>query len=88
VAVALVAHAGAASAATTYVDCDAPAAGADGSKRHPLTTLAEASLPPLAPGARLLLRRGTACAGTLALTGSGSRRSRRWSPPTAAGRGR
>lgn len=68
----LIAAAGA--AASTHVDCDAPATGADGSRRHPLTTLAEASAEPLAPGSRLLLRRGTACAGTLALTGSGSKR--------------
>jgi hypothetical protein len=64
--------AAAAAGATTHVDCDAPAAGADGSRRHPLTTLADASAEPLRPGAELLLRRGSACAGTLALTGSGS----------------
>lgn len=63
-----------AAGATTHVDCDAPATGADGSRRHPLTTLAAASAEPLAPGSRLLLRRGAACAGTLALTGSGSKR--------------
>jgi hypothetical protein len=58
--------------AATHVDCDAPATGADGSRQHPLTTLAAASAEPLRPGSKLLLRRGTACAGTLALTGSGS----------------
>ena len=61
-----------AQAATTYVNCEAPAAGADGSKQHPLTTLADASAEPLSPGAKLLLRRDTGCTGTLALTGAGS----------------
>ena len=72
-AVAVLAHAVAASAGTTYVNCEAVAPGADGSKRHPLTTLADASAEPLAPGAKLLLRRGTGCTGTLALTGAGSK---------------
>jgi hypothetical protein len=62
-----------AQAATTYVNCEAPAAGADGSKRHPLTTLAGASAKPLAPGTRLLFRRNTGCSGTLDLTGAGSK---------------
>lgn len=72
-ALAALAHAAVAPAATTYVNCEAPAAGADGSRRHPLTTLGEASAEPLGPGARLLLRRDSACSGTLALTGSGSK---------------
>jgi len=65
--------AGPAAAATTYVDCAAPAPGADGSKQHPLTTLASASAVPLGPGMKLLFRRGSECAGTLALSGSGSK---------------
>ena len=67
------AHAAAGAAATTYVNCEAPAAGADGSKQHPLTTLADASAEPLSLGAKLLLRRDTGCTGTLALTGAGSK---------------
>ncbi|KAA0267394.1 MAG: hypothetical protein EDQ89_11770, partial [Acidobacteria bacterium] len=72
-ALAHLAAAAPAAAATTHVDCDAASAGADGSRQHPLTTLADASARPLGPGAKLLLRRGSACAGTLALTGSGSK---------------
>jgi len=60
-------------ATTTYVDCQASPAGADGTKAHPLTTLAAASAIPLEPGSKLLLRRGSACAGTLDLVGGGSK---------------
>ncbi|MFN8111846.1 MAG: right-handed parallel beta-helix repeat-containing protein [Solirubrobacterales bacterium] len=69
----LAATAASASAATTYVDCQAPSAGADGSRAHPLTSLTDASAIPLEAGSRLLLRRGTECAGTLDLSGSGAK---------------
>ena len=72
-AVACAATAASASAARTFVDCTAAPAGADGTRAHPLTTLADASSVPLEPGGAILLRRGTECAGTLALTGSGSK---------------
>ncbi len=55
-----------------YVDCSAPDGG-DGSARRPWNDLDRPSADPLRPGARVLLRRGTTCRGTLALGGSGSR---------------
>ncbi len=70
---ALLAAAASADAAVTHVDCGASPAGADGTRAHPLTTLEAASSIPLAPGAKVLLRSGTECAGTLDLTGSGSK---------------
>ena len=59
-------------AGTQYVDCTASPTGADGSQLHPWTSLADASVQPLAPGSQLLLKRGTACTGTLEPSGSGS----------------
>jgi hypothetical protein len=73
VLVVLAATAASASAATTYVDCSAPVAGADGTRAHPLTTLADASSVPLGPGDAILLRRGIECAGTLDATGAGAK---------------
>jgi hypothetical protein len=55
------------------VDCRA-AAGGDGSRAHPWNSLARASRVRLRPGARLRLKRGTVCAGTLSLRGSGTAR--------------
>ena len=72
---AVLAAAASASAATTYVDCQAPTAGAEGTRAHPLTTLADASSIPLGPGDAILLRRGTECTGTLDATGAGSKRA-------------
>jgi hypothetical protein len=66
---AAVAWAGADDAA--YVDCSAADNG-DGTLEHPWRTLAQANAVALAPGERLLLRRGVSCAGTLAPTGSGT----------------
>ena len=57
-----------------HVDCSATRTG-DGSRGRPWSTLERASTALLRPGARLLLRRGTECAGVLAPRGSGSRRS-------------
>lgn len=54
-----------------FVDCSAHRPG-DGSLRRPFASLARASARPLRPGARLLLRRGTTCPGTLAPRGSGT----------------
>jgi hypothetical protein len=54
-----------------YVDCGAAAAG-DGSIVHPFDSLALANAHVLAPGERLLLRRGSECTGTLAPQGSGT----------------
>ena len=62
-----------ASAETTFVDCTATPAGADGTRAHPLTTLADASSVPLDPGDAILLRRGTGCTGTLEATGAGAK---------------
>ena len=73
-----------ASAATTFVDCSAPGAVADGSRAHPLTTLADASSVPLGPGDAILLRRGTECVGTLDATGAGSKKA----PARIAGYGK
>lgn len=53
-----------------YVDCGAPAGG-DGSWWRPFASLQEANAVVLAPGERLLLRRGSTCMGTLAPQGSG-----------------
>ena len=61
----------AADAPSAYVDCGAPDGG-DGTYDRPWNTLAQASTVALDPGARLLLRRGTVCAGTLAPVGSGT----------------
>jgi hypothetical protein len=54
-----------------YLDCGAATAG-DGSLRRPFATLAAANAHVLAPGERLLLRRGSQCTGTLAPQGSGT----------------
>lgn len=67
----LAALAPAAHAATYYVDCGAAGAG-DGSRRAPWNDLASANTTPLAPGDRLLLRRGSVCAGPLAPLAAGS----------------
>lgn len=50
---------------THHVDCHARDGG-DGSRDRPFNTLDGANAAPLEPGARVLLRRGTACTGTLA----------------------
>ena len=60
-------------AVTHYVDCSAKQAG-KGTRERPLNDLAQASAAHLRPGARLLLRRGSLCTGTLAPRGSGSAR--------------
>jgi hypothetical protein len=62
--------AGAAVGARYYVDCHATKPG-DGTRRHPWSSLADANAVLLSPGDRLLLRRGTTCAGPLAPTGAG-----------------
>lgn len=73
-AIALVAVlAPAAHATTRYVDCSAPSSG-DGSRRAPWNDLATANATALGPGDRLLLRRGSVCAGPLAPLASGSPR--------------
>ena len=58
-------------ATTRYVDCSAPTSG-DGSRLAPWNDLATANAAPLGPGDRLLLRRGTVCAGPLAPIAEGS----------------
>lgn len=63
--------ASAAHAVTRYVDCSAPTSG-DGSRLTPWNGLATANAAALAPGDRLLLRRGTVCAGPLAPIAAGS----------------
>lgn len=57
--------------ATHYVDCSAKTAG-NGTDTRPWNSLAEANSRMLGPGDKLLLRRGTACHGTLSPRGSGS----------------
>lgn len=70
--IALCASAPAARAATTrYVDCSAATSG-DGSRLSPWNDLASANAAPLGPGDRLLLRRGTVCAGPLSPLAEGS----------------
>lgn len=54
-----------------YVDCHATTPG-DGTRGRPWSSLADANAVVLSPGDRLLLRRGTTCAGPLAPTGTGS----------------
>jgi hypothetical protein len=66
-----VAPARAARGVTRYVDCSAATSG-DGSRRSPWNDLATANATALAPGDRLLLRRGATCAGPLAPTAAGS----------------
>ena len=56
-----------------YVDCGVATAG-NGSIRHPFNSLVAANARVLAPGERLLLRRGSQCTGTLAPQGSGTAR--------------
>ena len=58
-------------ATTRYVDCSATTSG-DGSRLAPWNDLATANAAPLGPGDRLLLRRGTVCAGPLAPIAEGS----------------
>ena len=58
-------------ARVVHVDCDA-ASGGDGSRAHPLGSLADANAVELGPGEGLLLRRGSTCTGTLAPQGSGA----------------
>lgn len=65
--------AGRRSSTRLHVDCSALRAG-DGSRVRPWNTLERASAALLRPGARLLIRRGTECAGVLAPRGSGSAR--------------
>jgi len=72
-AVLAVAAASATAAPVDYVDCQASPTGADGSRAHPWTTLADASSVHLKPGSKLLLRSGTECEGTLDLAGHGSK---------------
>jgi hypothetical protein len=55
----------------SYVDCGA-VGGGDGSHRHPFDSLADANAVVLAPGDRLLFRRGSVCTGTLAPQGAGA----------------
>lgn len=66
---------GSAAAAPTrvviHVDCGARSGGG-GSVGRPLDTLAAASAAPLAPGQRLLFRRGSVCAGSLVIHQSGT----------------
>lgn len=62
---------GFASATDHHVDCQAVAAG-DGSEASPLNSLAAAGAVTLGPGDRLLLKRGSSCAGELAPQGGGS----------------
>jgi hypothetical protein len=57
-------------ARTYFVDCGASADG-DGSWRSPFGSLEDANAVVLAPGERLLFRRGSVCTGTLAPQGSG-----------------
>jgi hypothetical protein len=57
--------------ARLYVDCSSPREG-DGSAARPWNNLTEPNRIRLGPGTRLLLRRGTACRGSLAPAGSGS----------------
>lgn len=54
-----------------YVDCTAERGGDGRTKARPITTLERANVVRLRAGARLLLRRGTVCKGTLAPRGSG-----------------
>lgn len=54
-----------------HLACGAPAGG-DGSLAHPWRALDAANRVQLSAGARLLLRRGSVCAGTLAPRGSGA----------------
>lgn len=65
------AGAGSGSGRTWYLDCSAPASGS-GSLSHPLNTLEAANQLVLGPGDHLLLRRGTACAGSLQPQGDGA----------------
>jgi|GEM_PF-2066851 len=58
-----------ASASDTYLDCSAPTSG-DGTEAQPLNSLGGGF--ELSPGDRLLLRRGTTCAGKLQVTGGGT----------------
>ena len=58
-------------ATTRHVDCSAPTSG-DGSRHAPWNDLVTANATPLAPGDRLLLRRGGVCAGPLAPLAEGS----------------
>jgi hypothetical protein len=72
VAIATLLLAASARAATSqHVDCQAPAAGADGSSAHPWSSLADVDAS-LDPGDEILLARGTRCAGGLTVTGSGT----------------
>lgn len=60
-----------AAAAVFHVDCGA-AAGGDGSRTHPWSTLdAVNTHGPFLPGQQVLLRRGSVCAGRLTPSGSG-----------------
>jgi hypothetical protein len=68
-----------------HVDCSAARAG-DGTRARPWNSLERASRARLRPGGRLLLRRATACEGTLAPRGSGTEARR--ATIGAYGRGR
>lgn len=61
----------AASAADYHLDCQAAVSG-DGSDASPFNSLGDAGNMSLGPGDRLLLRRGSNCAGLLAPQGGGS----------------
>jgi hypothetical protein len=63
----------AAAAPRAYVDCQADPSAQDGTIGHPWTTLEAAAAAELKPGAKLLLRASTECAGTLDLSGRGSK---------------
>lgn len=65
----LLAGAGPATAGDTYIDCSVQAAG-NGTLSQPFNSLGSGFS--LAPGDRLLLRRGTACSGELRVSGGGS----------------
>jgi hypothetical protein len=56
---------------TYYLDCSATTSG-NGTEGRPLNSLASANSKTLRPGDKLLLRRGTACRGTLNPRGSGT----------------
>ena len=83
----------AASAAAQHVDCSANPAGADGSIDHPWTALADVPST-LGPGDSILLKRGSACSGSLSVDGSGTAANRATvgaygtgAPPEIAGNG-
>lgn len=61
----------AAAAADFHLDCQAAVSG-DGSASSPFNSLGDAGSVSLGPGDRLLLRRGSSCAGELAPQGGGS----------------